>query len=105
MGVRGKILDNTNTLRMVFIIRSFQIIESFTNNNIKDSKTNLINQWSWIHLKKSFESLELNLRTPQRLCTILQDLEDKNVDMLSLIMLTIEHFHAKTHLKTPLMSH
>lgn len=52
MGARGQILDNTNTLRMVFIIRSFQIIESFTNNNIKDSKKNFINQCSWIHLNK-----------------------------------------------------
>ena len=55
-------------------------------------------------LTKSLESLELTLWTLQRLCTILRDFECENANMLSLMTLAIEHFHATTHLKNPLMS-
>ena len=42
--------------------------------------------------------------TAEILCTILRDFECENANMLSLMTLAIEHFHATTHLKTPLMS-
>ena len=53
---------------------------------------------------KSFVSLELTLWTLQRLLAISQKLKYENTNMLSLMTLAIEHFHATTHLKSSLMT-
>ena len=88
------------------IVGSLQVIESFKNNITYSNKTipRALTGAHGFMLTKSFESLELTLWTLQRLCTILRDFEYENTDMLSLITLAIKHFHATTHLKTPLMS-
>ena len=88
------------------IVRSLQVIESFKN-NITDPNKTIPRALTGAHgfiSTKSLESLELTLWTLQRLWTILWGFEYENTDMLSLMMLAIEHFHATTHLKSPLMS-
>ena len=78
-------------------MRLLQVIESFKN-NITDSLRSIPCTSTGSHgfiLTKS-----KSLTTLQKLCTILWSLEDKDADVFSLLMLVVEHSHAKTHEKS-----
>ena len=53
---------------------------------------------------KSLTSLELTLWALKRLDKITQVYDYKSTNMLSLMTLSVEHFHAKSHIKQPRMT-
>ena len=55
-------------------------------------------------LSKSLTSLELSLWALKRLDKITQVYDYKSTNMLSLMTLSVEHLHATSHIKQPLMT-
>ena len=87
------------------VAECLQKIETFVNNIREDYQNKkVLTGADGSVSSKSFVSLELTLWALKRLAAITKEQNYKNTNMLSLMTLSVEHLHATSHIKQPLMS-
>ena len=59
---------------------------------------------AWFYILETFLSIQITAWTLERLKLILDGLNYSETNLLSMMTLSIEHFHATTHFKQPLMT-